>query len=857
MEKILTLYNSFGPWIGLVLPIGAVAAVLIGWCVGLGKKAGEAFAQEFGKVFGKSAAEWIRDNSAPFKIRYLSYLSDLVRHVDLKGFAQDTPFALELIDVFVDLSLDSQSLRNITSAAIRPLPESLAKGRHSIWEYLEQPGQRLAVIGAPGSGKTTLLKHMILAGCKPFKLKVHKVARSFLPVFIEIRKHAKTIGEKPDYGLADAVLDQLGGFGKRATRSWFDSKLDSGGCVVLIDGLDEVADPKLRQTVVNWVEKQTADYSKNRYVLTSRPNGYRNNPIQGFNTLEVQSFAPQDVRRFVHAWYLATEVAHHNRENTPAIRAKAEAGANGLLGKLRQSADLSDLASNPLLLTMISTVHRYRGSLPGSRVELYSDIASVFLGRRRQARELDFDLRPDQKQSVLEPLAYQMMLRRVKEISQPEVCSLIEKPLSEVRPNTSPTEFIQDIESTSGLFVERESGVWGFAHLTIQEYLAAVHIRSKGLDSRLAERVHEPWWHETVRLYVAQTDATAIIEACLAKNPANTESLVLAIQCVEEAKKVDSASRQRFQELLSNSVESPDAETRRPIAEALLHLRLAKMEALDENRFFSDFITHAEYQLFLDDLRAKEEYRQPDHWIAYEFPAGTGNKAVTGVRASDAVAFAKWLSERSDHGFKFRVPAENSAGIEQATLDSPGFWVETHAGFRIVNPSARAIFDRNRVLDLEFDRTPAFQLVRDRARDFALDRALDLDLDLALDLALDLDLDLDLALDLARELQRIKIFKSVNFAELIKQLEALQSQVPDRNQPIKVRRAFFQRLQQLWFDALQLDSAVAELDKAESTALATYFTAQLLMVRCQQSAVRVSPQVWAAIEVRMVTVIDG
>jgi hypothetical protein len=348
-------------------------------------------------------------------------------------------------------------------------------------------------------------------------------------------------------------------------------------------------------------------------------------------------------------WYLATEVAHH-RASTPAVHAKAEEGARGLLGKLRQSADLSDLASNPLLLTMIATVHRYRGSLPGSRVELYGDIASVFLGRRRQARELDFDLRPDQKQSVLEPLAYHMMLRRMKEIPEGDACSLIEGALAAVRPNTSAVEFLREIESTSGLFVERELGVWGFAHLTVQEYLAAVHIRSRGLGAGLAERVHESWWHETVRLYVEQTDATEIIEACLAKNPPVTESLVLAIQCVEEAKTVDSKSRHRFQELISRSVDAPDSETRRPIAEALLHLRLAKMEALDENRYLSDYFTHAEYQLFLDELRARGEYRQPDHWSTYTFPAGTGSQVVAGVRASDAKAFAEWLSTRSAGG---------------------------------------------------------------------------------------------------------------------------------------------------------------------------------------------------------------
>jgi len=114
----------------------------------------------------------------------------------------------------------------------------------------------------------------------------------------------------------------------------------------------------------------------------------------------VQPLVPDQVRRFVHAWYLATEVAHHLGNKNQTVRSKAAEGADGLLGKLRQSRDLGDLAANPLLLTMIATVHRYRGSLPGSRVELYADICAVFFGRRRQARGLDFDLRTRSRASL-------------------------------------------------------------------------------------------------------------------------------------------------------------------------------------------------------------------------------------------------------------------------------------------------------------------------------------------------------------------------------------------------------------------------------------------------------------------------
>jgi predicted NACHT family NTPase len=147
----------------------------------------------------------------------------------------------------------------------------------------------------------------------------------------------------------------------------------------------------------------------------------------------VRPFTRDQVRRFVRNWYLANEVMSAQKDD-PGVRMTAQEGAEDLLRRLRGTPALSALAVNPLLLTMIATVHRYRSSLPGRRVELYAEICEVFLGKRQQARGLAQDLTPAQKQRVLQPLAYRMMCGQQQEVPLEEAQEAVAEPLALVSP---------------------------------------------------------------------------------------------------------------------------------------------------------------------------------------------------------------------------------------------------------------------------------------------------------------------------------------------------------------------------------------------------------------------------------------
>jgi predicted NACHT family NTPase len=121
---------------------------------------------------------------------------------------------------------------------------------------------------------------------------------------------------------------------------------------------------------------------------------------------------------------------------------------------------------------------------------------------------------------------------------------------------------------SSGLFLEREQGIYSFAHLTFQEYLAMVYLQENHLEQNLPSLVEESWWHEVIRLYCAQAEATSILEACLAVASNSFEALTLAIDCAEEARNVQTAVKERLSILLEQGVNDSDSKRRRVIMEA-------------------------------------------------------------------------------------------------------------------------------------------------------------------------------------------------------------------------------------------------------------------------------------------------
>jgi energy-coupling factor transporter ATP-binding protein EcfA2 len=632
----------------------------------------------------------ILNSLSRYRRQYYRYLIYQHRDFDVKGLSTQGTYTLELEQVFVELRIDSP-VTQLASENPFQLSQTLLEGSHSIWDYLASAAisnQHLVIIGPPGSGKSSLLKHIVLtlaASRRPEQLpRGSKVSRK-VPILLFLRDHARAITEQEDFSLVDAVHDHL----RRRKLSlspegWLRRQLQRGNCLVMLDGLDEVADFETRRKVAAWVERQKLGWGRNRFLVTSRPIGYRSNPLANVAVLQVQSFSSAQVEQFINRWYLANEIMSRQKDD-PGVLMRARAEARSLLQRLRATPALFELTVNPLLLTMIATIHRYRGELPGRRVLLYAEICEVFLGKRQEARGQILELSPAQMQLVLEPLAYHMMTKGVRDISLDEAGKVIKKSLAQVSPHIFPETFLRMVEQVSGLLLERENEIYSFASQTFQEYLTACYLKEKQLSQVLVTHIQDSWWRETIRLYCAMGDASPIIEACLAEVHPSAAVIELAVDCVREALSVRPEARSKLETLLEVGLEDSDPERQHVVAGALLARRLGQMVHLTSETYGdSTFITCAEYQIFLDEQRVLGRYYQPDHWASYHFPPAQGRNPVLGIRSSDATAFCEWLTEREFSPWSYRLPKLGELEEEKIPDLLPwgtGYWLEENEKF--------------------------------------------------------------------------------------------------------------------------------------------------------------------------------
>ena len=553
-----------------------------------------------------------------FRVKYYRYLTDMYQTYKTTGLQKQGAYIPALAKIFTTPKVAPV---NPKIAKIFPIPFDEVMEGVEIWNYLagttsKQSGyNRMLILGAPGSGKTTLLEELALTYAQNQQRKRHPKAPKLIPILLLLREIQSILKEKSNLRLSKIIAEKL----SRTTDldaqdKWFENKLKSGQCLVMLDGLDEVQEDYVKDSdqpsvlrqlhltrIGRWIDKQILHYPSSVFIITSRPFAYEIIQLQGVRlSLKIQPFNLLQVEEFIGKWYLENEIMRRGQiKANSSIRQAAKRSSDDLVKRIKGFPALTSMSFNPLLLTMIAIVHAEVDLLPGSRVELYAEICDVFLGRREAAKELgglDRDQRSIpltryQKKLVLQTLALGLMENGLNGFSIDDGERIIKGPLESVSSlPINPRYFLGYIKDYVGLIIEAEDDFYEFCHLSFQEYLAAFHIKEINAENILIANISNPRWKETIRLYAAMSNADAIISTAIhsaiekfkSTKCNSTYLLGLAFDCLDECKSVSPEIREKMVSWLEKGLNSSNMDFRDAAQKIRVHRMLYGTEKAAE-----------------------------------------------------------------------------------------------------------------------------------------------------------------------------------------------------------------------------------------------------------------------------------
>lgn len=316
-------------------------------------------------------------------------LEDLLR--SQASAAEQFPYDLlgvrkpPLSEIYVE-----QDFQPLTPAAARPRhepapPSSTAPHSHDHADADPTPTlaavlaghDHLFITGGPGAGKTTLGRHLVRQIAR-YWLREEDAETPWCPAAVAaIRVTASDLLTPYPWSrqLSDAV-GRAGTLLSHVDHSHFEVPPHGARWLVVVDGLDEVSSPTVRERLLEKLAEQVRSHGPCRLLITSRPlpqdelSPFSGLPGVGFYTL--RGFDGEQQHAFAARWFAAQgdpDAGQHAEEFLADVA----------------DASLEEVLEVPLLAT-IAAAFRTRNPdrpLPRGRVELYE----MFLADLQNARE--------------------------------------------------------------------------------------------------------------------------------------------------------------------------------------------------------------------------------------------------------------------------------------------------------------------------------------------------------------------------------------------------------------------------------------------------------------------------------------
>lgn len=279
---------------------------------------------------------------------------------------------------------------------------------------------------------------------------------------------------------------------------WVEGKLQSGDALLLLDGIDEVADQR-RDEMCQSIRGYLDTYPHAAFIVTSRPAAVQGGDWAGLLgpwRAVLQPLAPIDIERCIEQWHeaLAAECGGRGVE-PPEVETASE-----LAGHVLASPALTQLAETPLLCAAICYLHRVRrGELPRRAASLHEELCKQLVHRLDAQRLKDrfeglaaalagLDL--EDKLALLARLAQFMIREQAALLDARRATAQLRDELDRLRKRDGrdPAQVLAALQERSGVLRGASPDEVEFAHNALRSWLAAGVFAGEGAVVDLVDK---------------------------------------------------------------------------------------------------------------------------------------------------------------------------------------------------------------------------------------------------------------------------------------------------------------------------------------------------------------------------------
>ncbi len=436
-----------------------------------------------------------------------------IRHLQTRLYHLYAP-----LDVWNISPLDAANADALMRLRQRAVEQDLSNFRLSTVKVASQVA-RLVITGGPGTGKSTVCGYLSIGlayACDPAAETQDQIRGlellgedwehgALVPVYVRLRQFASDPAHFPN-DMKDAKYTHLMGYLKgrfpelaphlltllNTSRQAHGTAPSEAihGVILLLDGLDEIYNPKDRQKAKHVIEDFALRFPHCRVLVTCRSAAYRSHMpwhlSDDFAAAELAPFTWEQVSQYVRNWYnSAAETRPGSLGGPETAHTNARKYAVGLIQTLKSSTNLWSLARQPLLLTLMVLIHEENRHLPQNRAELYEKTVTLLhkwnppdeddpLSQKLEA------LNTQRVRAVLQLTAFNTQRDRVRYkdndamIKRPElIAQLLNGNGMENLLGAAIDDVLEYLATRNGILVAESQDSYRFLHLSIREYLAA------------------------------------------------------------------------------------------------------------------------------------------------------------------------------------------------------------------------------------------------------------------------------------------------------------------------------------------------------------------------------------------------